>query len=47
MTLHQVEKRLILDTLKAHHENRTKTASVLGISVRTLRNKLQEYSIPD
>ncbi len=43
LTLHQVEKRLILDTLQSHHQNRTKSASVLGISVRTLRNKLQEY----
>ncbi|MBF8263428.1 MAG: putative sigma-54 dependent response regulator [Parachlamydiales bacterium] len=42
-TIHQVEKQLILDTLQAHHQNRTKTAAVLGISVRTLRNKLQEY----
>ena len=43
LTLHQVEKQLILDTLQAHHQNRTRTASILGISIRTLRNKLQEY----
>lgn len=47
MTLHEVEKRLILDTLESHHQNRTKTASVLGISVRTLRNKLHEYGESD
>lgn len=43
MTLHALEKKLILETLEANHRNRTKTASVLGISIRTLRNKLQAY----
>ncbi|HSX13155.1 MAG TPA: helix-turn-helix domain-containing protein [Chlamydiales bacterium] len=38
-----MEKRLILGTLEVHHRNRSKTAAVLGISVRTLRNKLHEY----
>lgn len=45
MSLHELEKRLILDTLEAYHQNRTKTAAVLGISVRTLRNKLHEYGL--
>jgi two-component system, NtrC family, response regulator AtoC len=45
MTLHELEKRLILNTLEANHQNKTKTASVLGISVRTLRNKLHEYGL--
>ncbi len=43
MTLHAMEKQLILETLDAHHQNRTRTAAILGISVRTLRNKLHEY----
>lgn len=43
ITLHEMEKQLILETLEANHRNRTKTASLLGISVRTLRNKLHEY----
>lgn len=43
MTLHEMEKQLILSTLEANGQNRTKTASILGISVRTLRNKLHEY----
>jgi two-component system response regulator AtoC len=45
ITLHELEKRLILETLEAHHQNRTRTASILGISVRTLRNKLHEYGL--
>lgn len=44
-TLHALEKKLILETLEAHHQNRTKTAAILGISVRTLRNKLHEYGV--
>jgi len=43
MSLHALEKQLILETLNTYHRNRTKTAEVLGISVRTLRNKLHEY----
>ncbi|MDP1608637.1 MAG: helix-turn-helix domain-containing protein [Chlamydiales bacterium] len=38
-----MEKQLILNTLQLHQHNRSKTANVLGISVRTLRNKLHEY----
>ncbi|MGE4574574.1 MULTISPECIES: helix-turn-helix domain-containing protein [Parachlamydia] len=45
MTLQELEKRLIIETLQAQHNNRTKTAEVLGISVRTLRNKLNEYNM--
>ena len=45
ITLHEVEKRMILETLEVNHRNRTKTAAILGISVRTLRNKLHEYGV--
>lgn len=46
ITLEEMEKRLILKTLEAQNSNRTKTADILGISIRTLRNKLHEYKIP-
>jgi two-component system response regulator AtoC len=45
MTLHALEKQLILETFDAEGQNRTKTALSLGISVRTLRNKLHEYGL--
>jgi len=43
-TLHALEKKLILETLETQGQNKGKTAEILGISVRTLRNKLQEYA---
>jgi two-component system, NtrC family, response regulator AtoC len=45
ITLHAMEKKLILETLDHLEQNRTKTAAMLGISVRTLRNKLHEYGV--
>jgi two-component system response regulator AtoC len=42
-TLKELEKKHILDTLVAYEQNRTQTAKALGISVRTLRNKLSSY----
>jgi DNA-binding NtrC family response regulator len=38
-----VERDLILDTLDHCLGNRTHAARILGISIRTLRNKLSEY----
>lgn len=45
MTLQELEKKMILDTLKKVDHNRTKAAATLGISVRALRCKLQEYNL--
>jgi DNA-binding NtrC family response regulator len=42
-TVGEMEKILILRTLEQSAQNRTRAAEVLGISVRTLRNKLKEY----
>jgi DNA-binding NtrC family response regulator len=43
-TVAEVERDLILQTLKHCLGNRTHAATVLGISIRTLRNKLNEYA---
>ena len=43
-TVAEVEQKLILDTLAHCLGNRTHAANILGISIRTLRNKLNEYS---
>ena len=43
-TVAEVERDLILQTLKHCLGNRTHAANVLGISIRTLRNKLNEYT---
>ncbi|MBX6367473.1 MAG: sigma-54-dependent Fis family transcriptional regulator [Rhodospirillales bacterium] len=42
-TVAEVERALILDTLQHCLGNRTHAANILGISIRTLRNKLQQY----
>jgi len=42
-SLDEVEKRHILAALRNTDGNRTRAANMLGISIRTLRNKLQEY----
>jgi len=39
-----VERELILETLAYTHGNRTRAARLLGVSVRTLRNRIAEYS---
>jgi DNA-binding NtrC family response regulator len=42
-SVREMEMKLILDALKTFRGNRTKAASILGITVRTLRNKINEY----
>jgi len=43
-TVEEVERELVLRTLANHHGNRTTAARALGISVRTLRNKIRAYA---
>jgi DNA-binding NtrC family response regulator len=38
-----VERELILQTLSATSQNKTRAAELLGISLKTLHNKLKEY----
>lgn len=45
MTLHEMEKTHIIRTLKRNNGNRTRASIDLGITRRTLQNKLKEYSI--
>ena len=44
-TLNDIERMVILQALGYHQGNRTHTAKALGISIRTLRNKLAEYRV--
>lgn len=42
-TLKEMERRLIFKTLEKAEGNRTRASAILGVSVRTIRNKLNEY----
>lgn len=42
-TVGEVERELVLQTLGRCGGNRTRAARVLGVSVRTLRNKIRQY----
>ncbi|MBI4083634.1 MAG: sigma-54-dependent Fis family transcriptional regulator [Candidatus Lambdaproteobacteria bacterium] len=44
MSMREVEKKLIFETLRKTGGNRTQAAKMLSISIRTLRNKLNEYA---
>ena len=44
-SLKEMERELILQTLTEVDNNRTHAAKLLGISIRTLRNKLKEYNL--
>jgi DNA-binding NtrC family response regulator len=42
-TVEQAERDLILKTLEAMGQNKTRAAEILGISLKTLHNKLKKY----
>jgi DNA-binding NtrC family response regulator len=46
-SLSEVEKTMIIQTLRAVNGNKLKAAKILGISRRSLYNKLEEYQIPE
>jgi len=46
VSLQSMEKRLLEVTLDANCGNRSRTAEMLGISLRTVRNKIREYNLP-
>ena len=41
--LAHIEREFILQTLRFHRGNRTRAADLLGISIRSLRNKIRDY----
>lgn len=43
-TVQEIERELVLQTLARCDGNRTHAARILGVSVRTLRNKIRQYS---
>ena len=43
-TVGEIERELVLQTLGRCGGNRTRAARVLGVSVRTLRNKIKQYT---
>jgi DNA-binding NtrC family response regulator len=43
-TVDDAERALILRTLEATGQNKTRAAEILGVSLKTLHNKLKEYS---
>ncbi|MCH7897101.1 MAG: sigma-54-dependent Fis family transcriptional regulator [candidate division NC10 bacterium] len=45
VTLEEAEKDLILRTLASVNNNKTKTAEILGVSLKTLHNKLRRYGV--
>ena len=46
VTLHEVERQLLEATLDATGGNRTRAAELMGVSLRTVRNKIREYGMP-
>jgi transcriptional regulator with PAS, ATPase and Fis domain len=45
-TLQAVEREVLEATLQATGGNRTRAAEMMGVSIRTIRNKIREYGLP-
>lgn len=45
MSIAEAEKKLIIKTYRKMNNNKTRTAKVLGITIKTLRTKLKEYGV--
>jgi DNA-binding NtrC family response regulator len=45
VTLQEMERSLLEATLEATHGNRTRTAEMMGVSLRKVRNKIREYGL--
>jgi transcriptional regulator with PAS, ATPase and Fis domain len=45
-SLREVERQLLEKTLEATQGNRTRAAEMLGVSLRTIRNRIREYGLP-
>jgi DNA-binding NtrC family response regulator len=46
LSLREMERQLLEHTLESTDGNRTRAAEILGISIRTMRNKIKEYGLP-
>jgi DNA-binding NtrC family response regulator len=46
VTLQSMERQLLEKTLEVTHGNRTRAAQLMGVSLRTVRNKIREYGLP-
>jgi transcriptional regulator with PAS, ATPase and Fis domain len=46
-TFEDAERQLILETLKHSQNNKTRAAEILGVSLKTLHNKLHRYGLHD
>jgi DNA-binding NtrC family response regulator len=47
MSIEKMEKHLILATLKRHNHHKTRTAEILGVTLKTLRSKLIQYGLEE
>ena len=45
-TLRDMERQLLEKTLESTGGNRTRAAEILGVSLRTVRNKIREFGLP-